>query len=80
VRLSFISLNGCGQPWVSHEVIVNLIGSTHTRSGSTIHAELDTAAYPEGIKVTDEQLGKVNLTRAPFHGEWNCSIAPNRSS
>jgi hypothetical protein len=77
---SFISLNWRGQPLVSHEVIVNLIGSTRTRTGLTIRAALDTGTYPTGVKVSDEDLSKVNLTRASFHGEWNYSIAPNCSS
>lgn len=77
---SFISLNWRGQPLVSHEVIVNLIGSTRTRTGLTIRAALDTDTYPTGVKVSDEDLSKVNLTRASFHGEWNYSIAPNCSS
>ena len=74
---SFISLNWRGQPLVSHEVIVNLIGGTRTRGGLTIQAQLDTTRYPTGVKVSDEALSKVNLTRAAFHGEWNYSIAPN---
>nr|MBS0020489.1 ISAzo13 family transposase [Gammaproteobacteria bacterium] len=77
---SFISLNWRGQPLVSHEVIVNLIGTTSTRRGLTIQTELDTATYPKGVKVTDDDLNKVNLTRASFHGEWNYSIAPNCST
>lgn len=77
---SFISLNWRGQPLVSHEVIVNLIGTTSTRSGLTIQAELDTDTYPKGVKVTDDDLNKVNLTRASFHGEWNYSIAPHCST
>lgn len=76
---SFISLNWRGKPLVSHEVIVNLIGSTRTRAGLTIRAALDTGTYPTGVKVSDEDLSKVNLTRASFHGEWNYSIAPNCS-
>ena len=60
--------------------MVNLIGSTRTEKGLTIQAELDTASYPKGIKVSDEELRKVNLTRDDFHGEWNYSIAPNCSS
>ena len=76
---SFISLNWRGKPLISHEVIVNLIGSTTTRQGLTIRAELDTASYPAGVKVTDKDLGKVNLIPAPFHGEWNYAIAPNCS-
>jgi transposase len=77
---SFISLNWRGKPLISHEVVVNLIGSTRTRTGLTIRAALDTTAYPTGVKVSDEDLSKINLTRASFHGEWNYSIAPNCSS
>ena len=77
---SFISLNWRGQPLISHEVVVNLIGSTRTSTGLTIQAELDTASYPKGVKVSDKELSKLNLTRDEFHGEWNYSIAPNCST
>jgi len=73
---SYISLNWRGKPLISHEVIVNLIGSTTNRDGLHIRAELDTAVYPTGLKVTDEELGKINLTADSFHGEWNYTIAP----
>ena len=56
---------------VSHEVIVNLIGGTTTKSGLTISAELDTSLYPKGIHTSDEELKMVNLSKASFHGEWN---------
>ena len=72
----YISMNWRGKPLISHEVIVNLLGSTTTQTGLTITAELDTRAYPKGIKVPDEELEKVNLTKASFHGEWNYTIAP----
>ena len=74
---SFISLNWRGKPLVSHEVVVNLIGNTRTAAGLSIQAELDTSKYPKGVKVTDEDLRKINLTRDEFHGEWNYSIAPH---
>ncbi len=57
---SFISLNWRGHPLISHEVVVNLIGSTRTSTGLTIQAELDTASYPKGVKVSDEELSKLN--------------------
>ncbi len=75
---SHISMNWRGKPLTSHEVIVNLIGNTTTRTGLTI-AGLDTNVYPKGIKITDEELGKVNLMRAAFHGEWNYTVAPKCS-
>jgi hypothetical protein len=76
---SYISMNWRGQPLISHEVIVNLIGSTTTQSGLTISAELDTNIYPKGIRVSDDELEMVNLTKAPFHGKWNYTIDKNCS-
>jgi hypothetical protein len=63
---------------VSHEVIINLIANTVTRTGLTIRAKLDAGSYPTGIKVADEELAAVNLKRDKFHGEWNHSILPPR--
>jgi len=76
---SYISMNWRGQPLISHEVIVNLIGSTTTQSGLTISAELDTNIYPRGIRVSDDELEMGNLTKAAFHGEWNYIIDKNCS-
>lgn len=71
---SYISMNWRGKPLTSHEVIVNLIANTATHKGLTIQAELDTNLYPKGMKVTDEELRKINIKRATFHGEWNYTI------
>jgi hypothetical protein len=65
-----------GKPLVSRAVIVNLIGNTKTRTGLTIHAELDENAYPTGIKVSDAELAAVRIKRAKFHGDWNYTISP----
>jgi hypothetical protein len=35
---------------------------------------LDTNTYPTGIEVSDEELARVNLQRAKFHGDWNYHI------
>ena len=53
---SHISMNWRGRPLTSHEVIVQAIAATTTRSGLTVHAELDTTAYPTGVKIPDEQM------------------------
>lgn len=73
---SYISQNWRGKPLVSHEVIVNLIAATTTRTGLTVKCGLDTNKYPKGIKVSDEALHQVNIVRDEFHGEWNYSILP----
>ncbi|MEO6562497.1 MAG: ISAzo13 family transposase [Nitrosospira sp.] len=73
---SFITMNWRGQPLVSHEVIVNLIASTKTRSGLRVRAELDTAEYPKGVVVSDATLSTINIERDAFHGDWNYCIRP----
>jgi transposase len=71
-----ISMNWRGRPLVSHEVIVELIGATTTRTGLTVQAVRDTGSYPTKIKVSDEELAAVHLTPHAFHGEWNYTISP----
>ena len=67
-----ITENWRGRPLINHEVIVNLIGSTTTKKGLTIQAELDKNCYPTGIVVSDKDLQAVNLVQAKFHGkDWN---------
>jgi hypothetical protein len=72
-----ITENWRGRPLVSHAVVVNLIGSTRTRTGLRVRAELDTNAYPKGIKVTDQEMERVRLKKGKFHGEWNYTISPH---
>ena len=74
---SYISLNWHGQPLVTHEVIVNLIAATTTRKGLKVRAELDTAQYQKGIKVTDAEFAAIRIARDDFHGDWNYVISPN---
>lgn len=71
-----ITENWRGKPLVSRAVIVNLIGSTKTRTGLTIKAELDENAYPTGIKVSDEALAAIRMKKDKFHGDWNYTILP----
>ena len=75
---SFITKNWRGKPLADHATIVNLIGSTKTKEGLTIRCELDENKYPKGIKVSDEQLEKVNLKKHKFHGDWNYTIYPSK--
>ena len=74
----FITKNWRGRPLTSYEVIVNLIANTTTETGLTVKAALDSNEYETGIEVSDEQLARVKLTRAKFHGDWNYTIRPGR--
>jgi hypothetical protein len=71
-----ITENWRGKPLVSRAVIVNLIGSTKTRTGLTIKAELDVNTYPTGIKVSDEELTAVRIKKDKFHSDWNYTLLP----
>jgi hypothetical protein len=75
---SEISANWRGEPLTSREVVVNRISHTATKTGLTIVAQLDERTYPTGQKISDEEFAKINIERAPFHGEWNYIIKPNR--
>jgi transposase len=75
---SHITLNWRGQPLVSHEVVVNLIAATTTKSGLKVNAALDTGLYQPKVKVTDEQMNTIKITPHNFHGEWNYTIHPCR--
>ena len=78
---SAISKNWANQPLESYEVIVNLIGSTTAKSKTgnnlKVKAQLDTNEYIAGIKIPDELIGQINLSKASFHGEWNYMISPS---
>ncbi len=73
---SYISITWRGKPLLSLETIIELISHTTTEEGLTVTAVKDATIYPTGIKVSDEEMAQINMTRAPFHGEWNYTIRP----
>jgi transposase len=73
-----ITENWRSRPLVSREVVVNLIGSTRTKTGLEIRAELDGRSYPVGREVTEQQMEGLSIKREKFHGEWNYTIRPRQ--
>jgi len=41
-----------------------------------MEAALETHPYPTGLTVSEKELAAVQITKAPFHGEWNYTISP----
>ena len=72
----FISKNWRGKPLLDLATVVNLIGSTKTKTGLTVRAKLDNNYYEKGIKISDKELAAVKLEKNSFHGEWNYKIYP----
>jgi Rhodopirellula transposase DDE domain len=73
---SHITMNWRGRPLTSHEVIVQTIAATTTRTGLRVRAELDTSGYDTGIKISDAQMEALPLTRHDWHGDWNYTLRP----
>jgi hypothetical protein len=75
---SHITMNWRGRPLTSHQVIVDLISATTTRTGLTVHAEPNTETYPRGIKVTKAEMDAISPQLKPhaFHGDWNYTLRP----
>ena len=74
---SFISTNWRGEPLRDYETIVRLIARTTTAKGLKVTCRLDRRKYPSGRKITAEEMSRVNLKPAKFHGDWNYTIHPN---
>ncbi len=77
---SAISMNWRGRPLTSHQVVVNLIANTTTRTGLKVRAQLDQGYYPTGTKVTDKELAAVPITKHSFQGDWNYTITPRTTA
>ncbi len=60
---SHITMNWRGRPLTSHEVIMQSIAATTTRTGLRVTAELDTNAYPTGVHIGAAEMAALPLTR-----------------
>lgn len=72
----YISGNWKGQPLISIETIIDLIGSTTTTTGLTVKCIKDNSTYEIGIKVSDEDFEKINLKGEDKFPTWNYIISP----
>jgi hypothetical protein len=73
---SHITMNWRARPLISHDVVIASIAATTTGTGLSVHAELDTAAYPTGIKISDTDMDALPLHRHDWHGDWNYTLDP----
>jgi hypothetical protein len=76
---SHITMNWRGRPLQSHEVVVQTIAATSTRTGLRVKAVLDDNRYPTGLRITDQQMQRLldrHVKRHEFHPDWNYDIHP----
>jgi len=76
---SFITQNWRGKPLYDLQTVVSLISGTTTQKGLAVKSAVDDNYYEKGIKISDEELGRVNLSRHDFHGEWNYTIRKRKA-
>jgi hypothetical protein len=74
---SFISMNWRGQPLVSYETVINLIGNTRTDGGLKVTARLDTRMYPKARKVSKSEMERVRIKHRAKLPQWNYTIEPH---
>lgn len=73
---SFISMNWRGQPLVSYETVIKLIGGTTTNKGLSVAARIDEREYVKGIKFSDDDMAQLQIQPHSLHPKWNYSIVP----
>jgi hypothetical protein len=76
---SQISINWRGKPLRNIDIILKLIGATHTRTGLTVTASLDSNRYELKRKVSNKEMQELNINHHLFHGEWNYTLHPQKS-
>jgi transposase len=71
-----ITMNWRGRPLTSHEVVVNTIAATRTRTGLRVEAALDARDYPLGVSVSKARMDALPIAPHPYRGAWNYTIHP----
>lgn len=49
---------------------------TTTAAGLKVTCRLDRRTYAPGRRITNEDMTRIRIVPAPFHGEWNYTIHP----
>jgi hypothetical protein len=76
---SEISKHWAGQPLDNYSTMVELIGSTKTRTGLRVQSELITKYYPTNQKVSDAEMQTINIDRHSILPIWNYTISPREN-
>jgi Rhodopirellula transposase DDE domain len=73
-----VSINWAGQPLRSLETMLGWIRGTEV-GGAWVTASLDTAEYPTGVKVTNEEMRRLDPERHEVCPAWNYTISPRHT-
>jgi len=73
---SEISKNWAGRPLRSYETIINYIGTTRTKTGLAVNAQLIEQEYPKGVKISDALMATINVDPHDIQPLRNYTIHP----
>lgn len=71
---SYISKNWQGKPLIDIETVVELIGSTTTKTGLKVKCVVDYNKYPLGVQVDDEAYDRIDWVKFGNETGWNYII------
>ena len=70
----YITKNWQGKPLADVQYVINLICSTTTKNGLRVHCIPDWNKYETGLKVSDEELKKIDMDYVGPHNGWSYII------
>ncbi len=73
---SEISKNWAAEPLDSYEKALKFIRTTQTTTGLKVTAYLDTANYPTGVKVSQQEMAELSIHPKRILPKWNYTISP----
>ena len=68
-----------GVPLRSLDIMLELIRDTKTQTGLRVCAAKTNKRYPKGVRLSDQQMKDVNITRHNVCPDWNYTIVPDSS-
>jgi hypothetical protein len=74
---SAISANWAGEPLSSYAKMLNFLNATTTEKGLVVKATLCKTHYQTGLKISDEHMERLNLSKHDTLPQWNYTIQPS---
>jgi len=68
--------NWAGEPLTSYAKMLNFLNATTTEQGLVVRAILTKKKYQTKIKISDEQMARLNLSKHTTLPQWNYTIKP----
>ena len=73
---SEISKNWAGRPLDSYETTLHCLGTTTTKTGLTVRAQLLDRLYEKDVKITDAQMHDLPISNHDSLPKWNYTLSP----